>query len=317
MSAHLPKIIFMGYGKGLKLICEAAKNNCDILGVFTQNKAFYNNNKDYFEDLEKYGLYDNIVDYCEEENIDCLRSTSVGDAEVIEWFVEKKPDLIICYSLWEVVKEPFLSNFSNIFNIHGSNIPNLMGRAPQSWAILNGFKEIGWSIHKMTKIVDQGDIAKGVSIPITESDIPLTILMKQLEILPGLFIDFIDDFSKDAIKYKKPNFEKGNYWPRLNTEIDGQINWEMPSIKLRRTIRAFSRPFKGAWCFFGKNRVRVLESLKCKTDFLPTKPGIVYKIDNSGCYITTGDGSIIISKIEIDNKEMRASNLLKLGDTLN
>ena len=315
-NSDLPRIIFMGYGKGLKLICDQAKKDFNIVGIFTQSKNFYKENINYFENLKKYDLYHDIVDYCEQEQIDCFQSDSVTDKEALKWFKKKNPDLVICYSLWEIVKEPFLKSFPKTFNIHGSNIPNLMGRAPQSWAILNGFKKIGWSIHKMTKDIDQGDIAIRTSIPIKENDIPLTILNRQLEELPKLINHFLKDYFNNKIKYKKPNSYKGNYWPRLNTEIDGEINWNSSSITLERVIRAFNRPFPGAWINIKKNKVRILEAKIFNEDFVSTKPGIIYRIDNTGCYVTTLDGAIIISKIESDGIEKKASEYFRLGQVL-
>ena len=304
----------MGYGKGLKLLCDSLKDNYSIVGVFTQDNIFYERNLQYFNDLTKFYLYEDIVEFCKNNGIDFFQDTSVNSPNTINWIKSKRPDLIISYSLWVIVQSPFLYQFKNNFNIHGSNIPNLMGRAPQSWAILNGFNEIGWSIHKMELSIDQGDIVKQITIPILKDDIPLSIIKRQYECLPILFDDFLEGFAKKNLKYKKINPENGNYWPKLNTDIDGKIDWSSSSAFIDRTVRAFNKPFPGAWTELSGKKIRILETKKCKNEFISTKSGIIFRIDEVGCYVSSGDGAIIISKVFCDGEDRHAKDTFKLGD---
>ena len=308
----------MGYGKGLKIICEAAKPFFEIAGIFTQNEIFYENNKEYFEQLNKYNLYEDVIEYCQTEEIDIFRSNSVSNIESLKWFAERKPDIIICYSLWEIVKNQFFSKFRNVFNIHGSYIPNLMGRAPQSWAILNGMNEIGYTIHKMTTEVDQGPIALQKKVKIFPDDIPQKIIERQNNILTDLLTDFYLKYINNEIVYIKPDFSRGSYWPKLNTEIDGQIDWTLPSYKINRMIRAFNRPFKGAWSFYKNKKVRFLQSKIVKQlEFIPSFCGVIFRKIDGETFITTGDGYIIIGDVEYSGEIKPSSELFRLGQKLN
>lgn len=312
------KIVLMGYGKGLKLISDVAKNYFELAGIFTQNEEFYSNNKEYFNNLRKYGLYEDIIDYCKNAKIEYFRTSSVTNPESISWFKEKNPDLVICYSIWEIIKEQFFNIFKNVFNTHGSNIPNLMGRAPQSWAILNGFDRIGYTIHKMTNKIDQGPIVKKCEVPILYDDIPLTIMKRQESVLKDLFESFCEAFVKGNISYTKVDIADGNYWPRLNTDIDGRLNWNLESFKIERMIRAFNRPFPGAWFPYKEEKLRFLEArIVDNPGFVSCMPGVVFKKNKNEMFVTSGDGYIAIKSVEYKNKKYNASELLRLGYVFN
>lgn len=311
------KIAFMGYGKGLKLICDVAKDFFEIAGVFTQGENFCSSNSEYFDNLRRYDLYEDIVKYCKRENIECFRADSVMSPESISWFRSLNPDLIICYSIWEIIKGEFLSSFKNIFNVHGSNIPNLMGRAPPSWAILNGFTKIGYTIHRMTNVIDGGPIAKQCETPILENDIPLTIMNRQDDALIRLARGFFEDFISNNISYKDVDITKGNYWPRLNTNTDGKIDWCLKSFKIERMIRAFNRPFPGAWSLYKGDKLRFLSARTVSNpDFISCMPGVFFKKEKDEAFITTGDGCIAIGDVEFNNITCKASSFLRLGTKL-
>ena len=65
---------------------------------------------------------------------------------------------------------------------------------------------------------------------------------------------FIEFYSKFIEKLKKnesfalnsQHSYIGRYNPRLNTEVDGLINWNMDSYDLFNFINAFDDPYKGA-----------------------------------------------------------------------
>jgi methionyl-tRNA formyltransferase len=307
------KIILMGYGKGLVEICKIATKYFNVAGVFTQHAPFYEENLRYFENMGNYGLYEDIVEFCAKRNIDCFRSASVTDKDAMEWFRSKNADLIVCYSLWEVVKEPFFSICSWVCNVHGSIIPNLMGRAPQSWALLNGFDKIGLCVHQMTKVLDQGRIFKQVDVAINEDDLPLDIMLRQQEQLGPLMKSFFEDFLSEKLIGFDPDFSMGTYWPKISTDIDGRILWTEPGRLIERKIRAFNRPYAGAWCLYNGDRLRILSGKIEDCGFVSSFPGIVFRKNDSDVWISTIDGAVRITRVEYKGEIKSASELLRLG----
>ena len=308
------KVVLMGYGKGLCLIADVVNKYFDLVGVFTQDEEFYNSNDVYFSRLAKYALYEDAIEYCKKEKIDCFRDSSVMTAKSLEWFHSKSPDLIICYSLWEIVGKEFLESFSDVFNVHGSNIPYLRGRAPQSWAILNGFNKIGLSIHRMINEVDKGQVVNNCEIPVEIDDIPLAIMKRQERKLPELVKDFCEDYISGSLNQINIDFDLGNYWPRLNTEEHGEVTWDMDGFLIERMVRAFNNPFPGAWVRYNGNKLRLMEvRVINEPEFVSCFSGIVFNKTKEEVFVTTGDGYIAIRTVEYEGMVLSAPEFLKLG----
>lgn len=303
----------MGYGKGLIEIYKIATKYFDVVGIFTQHEPFYEENARYFDSMRSYGLYEDVVTFCANENIECFRSASVTDADALDWFSKKRADLIVCYSLWELVKPPFFSVCPRICNVHGSSIPNLMGRAPQSWAILNGFDKIGLTVHQMTTVLDQGKVFKQIDVAIEEDDLPLDILLRQQDQLGPLMELFFTDFVSDKLIGIDPDFSMGTYWPRISTDIDGKILWSESSQVIERKIRAFNKPYPGAWCLYKGERLRILSGRAENCGFVSSFPGIVFRKNDTDVYVSTVDGAVRVGRVELKGENASASDLLRLG----
>ena len=64
------------------------------------------------------------------------------------------------------------------FNIHGSLLPQYRGRAPVNWAILNGERETGATLHEMTARPDAGRIVDRERVPILPNDVAREVFDK-------------------------------------------------------------------------------------------------------------------------------------------
>ncbi len=51
-----------------------------------------------------------------------------------------------------------ISKFKSLINFHGSLLPLYRGPVPSFWCIKNGEKETGYTIHKVSERIDDGDI---------------------------------------------------------------------------------------------------------------------------------------------------------------
>lgn len=76
------------------------------------------------------------------------------------------------------------------FNLHPGKLPEYAGRDPVSWAIYDGSPSQGVTIHKMTSVIDGGDIVSCASFEITKDDTAYTLIgkcsVKGIELLTDL-----------------------------------------------------------------------------------------------------------------------------------
>ncbi len=84
---------------------------------------------------------------------------SVNSPDWIKRIQSWGPELIFSFYYRNMIAEEIL-NIPRLgaFNMHGSLLPKYRGRVPINWAILNGEKETGVTLHHMVKKADAGDI---------------------------------------------------------------------------------------------------------------------------------------------------------------
>lgn len=170
-----------------------------------------------------------------------------------------KPDIIILTDFGQIIPADILSipKIAAI-NLHPSLLPKYRGATPIQTAILNGEKETGVTIIKMSPEIDKGEIIMQQKIEILEHDNYLTLrdrlsnlsLKMLLELLPKMQANKFDTIKQDdteAINTKK-----------LSKDM-GLIDWKKKPVELDRQIRAFF-PWPGSFTEIDNKRLIVHEA---------------------------------------------------------
>ena len=79
------------------------------------------------------------------------------------------------------------------------------------------------------------------------------------------------------------------YWPTLKADINGIINWNWSAKEIVDFIKAFSKPYNGAFCFLQKKKIKILnaEYYKSKIKFHPFQSGIIFRYHNNYFYVAS------------------------------
>ncbi|MFD6989034.1 methionyl-tRNA formyltransferase [Streptomyces sp. NPDC059943] len=68
-------------------------------------------------------------------------------------------DLVVCYGFpWKFPSAALQATMSGAINVHTSMLPKYRGPIPVNWAIRNGDREIGVTVHRMNEEFDSGEI---------------------------------------------------------------------------------------------------------------------------------------------------------------
>ena len=90
-----------------------------------------------------------------------------------------KPDYLFSFYYRQLLGKEILSLPSKgALNLHGSLLPKYRGCAPLNWAIINGEKESGVTLHLMTEKADAGDIVAQKKFTITRDDTAKDVHLK-------------------------------------------------------------------------------------------------------------------------------------------
>ena len=235
--------------------------------------------------------------------------------EFIKQVYKLKPDLIFIWSYSmilpvEIIKIPVLG----CINMHGGLLPEYQGAHVMGWALVNGEKETGQTLHY---IIDEG-IDTG---PIIAQE--------------KFAIDFQDDANDIRKKLKKAGVKLIHRWwnsiilncapriiqdkskmkyYRLRTPDDGLIDWSYNNIKVYNIIRTHVKPWSGAYSFCKNKKILIwkakpgISNVNCEA-----KPGYILDVSSDEIQVVTGDGLLCIYELEMDGNVYEIGTLEKLN----
>jgi len=164
-----------------------------------------------------------------------------------------KPQLILVLG-WYYMVPKYIRDIASLgaWGIHASLLPRYRGGAPLVWAIINGEKETGVTLFKLSDGVDDGDIIAQKSFPIDFSDAISDVYSKAIEASKEILIESLLNDNLTFIPQKDIN--KFPVYPQRKPE-DGKIDWAKDTIKIYNFIRAQTKPYPGAYTTVGGKKL--------------------------------------------------------------
>ena len=177
------------------------------------------------------------------------------------------------------------------FNMHGSLLPKYRGRVPVNWAIINGERETGATLHEMAAKPDAGRIVDQQSVPILPDDMALEVFNK-VTVAAEIVLDrSLPGLLSGTAQLRPQDLSQGGYFGPRRPE-DGRIDWSQAARKVHDLVRAVAPPYPGAFSDIAGVRVRIL-----RTRVEPLRqtrsggPGL-YREDDAW-FADCGDGGVL------------------------
>ncbi len=104
-------------------------------------------------------------------------------------FVENMEDSDIFFSIFynKLISEEFIAGRKKCLNFHGGILPEYRGSGTINWAIINGEKETGITLHEIDAQIDHGPVIDIQRIPIEDTDTAGTLYVKLEELIFQMF----------------------------------------------------------------------------------------------------------------------------------
>ena len=201
-----------------------------------------------------------------------------------------------------VFKKDFIDRFNGkLVNLHPARLPQNRGGGGFSWKILRQDMMGASLIHKIDPDIDTGDIIKYEEYIFPPhckkpSDYDEYCTEKDIRFLQELIKELLDQKIFHPVS-QQDSFS--TYFPRLNSELHGYIDWNWNYDEIDHFIQAFDDPYCGASTFLNGQKVRLKDCHSTTVDgsFHPFQSGIVYRIYNNKIFIAAKMGSLIIETI--------------------
>lgn len=221
-----------------------------------------------------------------------------------------------------IFKKNTINNFFkyNLINFHDARLPNDAGGG-YSWRIMKNDRIACSVAHLIDEGIDTGPII----------DYSYNLFPKHFQI-PAQLENFADSIFLTFIRKFLLKIKKGSklklyfqtkylvtYYPRLDTESNGLIDWRLNSHDLINFINAFDDPYKGSSTFINNKRFGKLFIKKAQLhggEILnhPYMAGIVLRHDKDWIVVSTNSKYKLLIEEVLDNNDKNILSEIKVGD---
>ena len=262
----------------------------------------------------------NPVKQCAEKHeIPLFQSKFLKNDDAISWVTQCKPDLLVLAFVTAFVPQKMIdiARLGGI-NYHPSLLPKYRGGSAINWAVINGEKETGVTIHAIDEGVDTGPILLQEKIAIDPDDTVKSIYFGHLYPMGirmiGEAVRLIGEGKNVAATQDET---KASFQPVITTK-DTIIDWNQPTEKVYNLIRG-ANPAPGASTKINDITCKIFDARIGKGSGVP---GEVTHIDVNSIGIATADGVIEIQVLQpsgekkISAADFAVTNQIQCGNVI-
>jgi methionyl-tRNA formyltransferase len=224
---------------------------------------------------------------------------SVNTPDWIDRIRSWGPDLIFSFYYRSMIREEILQiPRLGAFNMHGSLLPKYRGRVPINWAVLQGEKETGVTLHHMVKRADAGDIVDQERVPIGLEDTARDVFGKCVKAARLVLERQLDALTAGTAPRRSQDESQATTFGGRKPE-DGRIDWTQSADQIYNLVRAVTNPYPGAFTDSGGRRMFIWWARPLQES--GGTPGEVVSVDPF--MVATGSGRLEIVNWEWEDED--------------
>lgn len=225
--------------------------------------------------------------------------TKLNSPEIASWIRFRKPTLGIVVGVSQLISKDILEiPKMGFIGMHPTFLPEGRGRAPIPWALIKGMKSTGVSLFYCDAAADTGDILNQRRVPIYYEDTALTLGSRTDDIAIELLLENLPKLADGTAERIKQEESKATYWAKRTPE-DGKINWGLRTREIFDWIRGLTHPYPGAFGILQGKKIYIWGARE-SLDERFGKPGEVIAILPSSVLVATGEGNILLTKLQFE-----------------
>jgi methionyl-tRNA formyltransferase len=287
-------LVFAYHDVGYECLDVLIQNDEYVLGVITHE-----------DNPQEEIWFRSVAALAKKYDIPVYTPESVNTPEWIERIQAMEPDLIFSFYYRNMISEKILNvQRLGAFNMHGSLLPKYRGRVPINWAVLNGEKQTGVTLHHMVKRADAGDIVDQERVAIGIEDTAQDVFGKCVKAARLVLERQLDALTSGTAPRQPQDESQATTFGGRKPE-DGRIDWTASAEKIYNLVRAVTQPYPGA--FTETNGKKLFIWWAKPVAGQQGTPGQVVSIDP--LIVTTGAGGLEIINYEWEDEDMDEQGL--------
>ena len=307
------RIVYMGTPEFAVAPLDALiRSGYDIVGVVTvADKASGRGLKINESAVKKYAV---------EHNIPVLQPVSLKDPEFLSALKAWKPDLFVVVAFRMLPKVVWEIPPMGTFNLHAALLPQYRGAAPINWAVINGDKATGVTTFMIDDGMDTGKIMYREQCLIGPDETVGEVHDKLMDLGSKLVVQTVEAIVEGNVEMRvQRSFIQGSEIlrpaPKLTRELC-HIDWNGKTKHIYNLIRGLS-PYPAAFTELQKDdktlQMKIYRSIRItgedyklmlqQNGLDAAAPGTVLSDGKSYLAISTADGAISVTELQISGKK--------------
>lgn len=246
-----------------------------------------------------------VKEMAQAAGVPVIQPESVRDEEALVQIREWAPEVIVVMAYGQILPQKLIDIPSRaIINLHASLLPKYRGASCIQAALKNGDAETGWSVIHVVKRLDAGNILLRQSFPIHPRETGGELHDRLAVAGPDACRAALDFLDQGAIPGEPQDESLQSYAPKLIRD-HGLLDWSLSARELECLIRAYD-PWPGTYSRLGGKRLKIFPQTRCGEG--SGSPGTLIAVHEDGIEIACGDGSLIVSEIQLEgSRRMEAA----------
>ena len=263
-----------------------------------------------------------VKKFAVEHNIPVLQPIKLKDPEFLKQLAAFKADMFVVVAFRMLPEEVWSMPKLGTFNLHAALLPQYRGAAPINWAIINGEKMTGVTTFLIDKDIDTGKIIMRQGCKIEPTDTAGDLHDKLMPIGADLVVQTVQGLIENNVETRvQRSFIQGSEVlkpaPKLTKELC-HIDWNVSSNEACNLIRGLS-PYPTAFTELVKDgqqpiQLKIFSASAVTNEALDdlvsrsvtgasTEPGQILTDGKTFFAITTADGAVNISDLQLSGKK--------------
>jgi methionyl-tRNA formyltransferase len=249
-------------------------------------------------------------------NIPVVATENPKDEAVYSALETMQPDIIFSFYYRKMIPGKILDIPPlGCFNMHGSLLPRYRGRAPINWALVNGERETGVTLHHMVKSADAGNIVDQEPIPIGTTDTAFDLTHKVAEASVCILNRQLAALKQGRAPSRVQDNSLATYFGG-RTAADSRINWHQSAWQIHNLIRAVPFPYyPPAFTYLNDQKIDIhTNQLPRNNQRLPSSaaPGQIVDVTETFARIACGDGTefVDVTKLSVSISTLKTGNIV-------
>jgi methionyl-tRNA formyltransferase len=237
----------------------------------------------------------------ESRGIPVITPAKIRDSGFLDALRSWNPQIIVVVAFGRILPKSVLDlSPRGCLNVHYSLLPKYRGAAPVTWTIINGEEKGGVTTMQLVEQLDAGPIYLQEEIQLDEHETTASLQAKLAPVGAHLLLRTIFGLKSKSLQPQYQDETCVSFAPMIKKE-DGLVDWTQAALTIERRVRAFT-PWPSAYTHLNGKLLKIHRATPVQTN-RSGKPGEVVRADNGGFWIATGNGTLSLEEVQLENKK--------------